>query len=145
MKGGLRLLCLDLCKCAICRTKADKLVLRWGMDYNVVEIHTIDVVQDLLSGVRDEVTTELMMEPCNAVQLENCFWCRARVIGINSSGIFTMVPSSSLTMTSTSWCLRTFKKTFMMATLRRAPLPFCFPSVVSMILVHSNLRGGGIQ
>jgi len=63
-------------------TDCPKLVLSWGMDYQVMKIYTIEVVHCLFSGVRDQVTTELMMEPCSVVQLENCFWCMDRVIGI---------------------------------------------------------------
>jgi len=43
-------------------------------------------------------------------------------------------------MALTSRCFSSFKKTFRMATLRHAPLPFCFPNVVSMILMHGLER-----
>jgi len=51
------------------------------MDYKVMKVYTVEVVWCLLSGVRDQVT-RLMMEPCSVVQLENCFWNMAHVIGI---------------------------------------------------------------
>ena len=104
-----------------------------------MQVYHKKVWQSLKSRVRKKVATQLMVVPCEVVQVFDVRW---ESWEYRISEILTIVLKSAVSNGSMSWHC-TLIRSFIAPTRKKAPDTFCLGNVVSRSCWHSELKGDG--